>query len=174
MKKNAHSAKKAQPAFKMSNRIYLGIAILVITGAYTCHDNKKPETHKQGSTMTKSATHLKTASGLEYEIITAAPAENAATQKGKRVKVHYTGWLKNADGTPGKKFDSSVDRGQPFEFTLAVGQVIAGWDEMVSLMKVGDKVRAYLPSKLGYGARGAGAAIPANADLVFDIEVLNA
>jgi len=85
---------------------------------------------------------------------------------GKNVKVHYTGYLLN-----GKKFDSSVDRGQPFEFTLGQGQVIPGWDEGIALMKEGGKAKLIIPSRLGYGARGQGS-IPPYAPLVFEVELI--
>jgi peptidylprolyl isomerase len=106
-----------------------------------------------------------TASGLQYE--DEKVGTGASPQKGKRVTVHYTGTL-----TDGKKFDSSRDRGQPFQFTIGVGQVIKGWDEGVMSMKVGGKRKLKIPADLGYGARGAGGVIPPNAVLLFDVELL--
>lgn len=111
----------------------------------------------------------RTATGLEYDIITEGKGETPT--KGKPVTVHYTGWL-NEKGEKGKKFDSSVDRKQPFSFTLGAGQVIKGWDEGVASMRVGEIRRLFIPSNLGYGARGAGGVIPPNADLIFDVELL--
>src|ERR1700694_2863067 len=108
---------------------------------------------------------MKTASGLEYTDTVVGTGDNP--QKGKRVTVHYTGRLSD-----GKKFDSSVDRGQPFQFVIGVGQVIKGWDEGVMGMKVGGKRTLTIPASLGYGTRGAGNAIPPNATLVFDVELL--
>lgn len=108
-------------------------------------------------------------SGLQYEIL--QEGSGASPQKGQQVTVHYTGWLEE-NGKPGKKFDSSVDRGQPFTFTVGVGQVIKGWDEGVMDMKVGEKRRLIIPADLGYGAHGAGGIIPPNATLIFDVELL--
>jgi FKBP-type peptidyl-prolyl cis-trans isomerase FkpA len=102
--------------------------------------------------------------------------EGAQAQAGRRVSVHYTGWLHDptaADGR-GRKFDSSKDRGQPFEFPLGAGHVIRGWDEGVQGMKVGGTRVLTIPPELGYGARGAGGVIPPNATLVFEVELLRA
>lgn len=124
------------------------------------------KTQQEGN---KKVTRKKTSSGLEYEVI--KEGTGVSPQAGKQVTVHYTGWL-NKDGQPGTKFDSSVDRNQPFMFTIGVAQVIKGWDEGVLSMKTGEKRRLYIPANLGYGARGAGRQIPANADLIFDVELL--
>lgn len=106
-----------------------------------------------------------TPSGLKY--VDSAVGTGAAPRKGSKVKVHYTGTL-----TDGTKFDSSVDRNDPFEFVIGVGQVIAGWDEGVLGMKVGGRRKLIIPANLGYGARGAGRVIPPNAELHFDVELL--
>lgn len=106
-----------------------------------------------------------TASGLRYEDV--AVGDGPSPQQGQRVTVHYTGYF-----TDGRKFDSSLDRGQPFTFVLGVGQVIRGWDEGVATMKVGGKRLLYIPSNLAYGARGQGP-IPPNTDLIFEVELLD-
>jgi FKBP-type peptidyl-prolyl cis-trans isomerase len=107
--------------------------------------------------------------GLKYT--DTKTGDGPAATPGKKVSVHYTGWLYN-NGAKGAKFDSSVDRGQPFQFTLGAHQVIAGWDEGVAGMKVGGKRTLIIPPELGYGARGAGGVIPPNATLMFDVELL--
>ena len=110
-----------------------------------------------------------TPSGLKYnDTVVGTGAEAKA---GQNVTVHYTGWLDNK-GQKGTKFDSSVDRGEPFEFGLGAGQVIRGWDEGVAGMKIGGKRTLTIPPELGYGARGAGGVIPPNATLIFDVELL--
>lgn len=106
-----------------------------------------------------------TPSGLQYK--DAQVGNGPSPRHGQTVTVHYTGWL-----TDGTKFDSSVDRGQPFQFKIGQGQVIKGWDEGVASMKVGGKRRLVIPPQLGYGARGAAGVIPPNATLVFDVELL--
>src|SRR5690348_16460176 len=136
----------------------------------TCKNKRNTENHNKTTQVgNKKMTRTKTASGLEYEIL--KEGTGACPQRGNQVVVHYTGWL-NVNGEPGAKFDSSVDRGQPFVFPIGMGYVIPGWDEGVITMKVGEKRRLYIPSALGYGARGAGRSIPPHADLIFDVELL--
>lgn len=107
-----------------------------------------------------------TPSGLQMKEL--QPGTGPSPQNGQKVTVHYTGWL-----TDGTKFDSSVDRGQPFEFTLGAGQVIKGWDEGVATMKIGGKRRLVIPPNLAYGGSSVGGGlIPANSTLVFDVELL--
>jgi peptidylprolyl isomerase len=126
------------------------MALLLAVPAFAAQEAKKTET---------------TASGLKF--VDVVVGKGASPTAGKMVKVHYTGTLEN-----GKKFDSSVDRNEPFSFKIGVGQVIQGWDEGVMTMKVGGKRKLIIPSKLGYGARGAGGVIPPNATLLFDVELL--
>ncbi|UFS77953.1 FKBP-type peptidyl-prolyl cis-trans isomerase [Tardiphaga sp. 37S4] len=115
-----------------------------------------------GKTMT-------TASGLQIE--DTAVGTGATPAKGQTCVMHYTGWLYE-NGVKGKKFDSSVDRNEPFEFPIGMSRVIKGWDEGVATMKVGGKRTLIIPPDLGYGARGAGGVIPPNATLIFDVELL--
>jgi FKBP-type peptidyl-prolyl cis-trans isomerase FkpA len=109
---------------------------------------------------------VKTDSGLQYVDIKVGEGHEA--KKGDTVEVHYTGWLKD-----GKKFDSSKDRGEPFVFPLGKGKVIKGWDEGVAGMKVGGKRKLIIPPELAYGKRGAGGVIPPDAELTFEVELLN-
>jgi peptidylprolyl isomerase len=112
---------------------------------------------------------MTTPSGLK--IIDTKAGTGASPKPGQTVVVHYTGWLYE-NGKKSAKFDSSLDRGQPFEFPIGKHQVIAGWDEGVASMKVGGKRTLIIPPDLGYGARGAGGVIPPNATLIFDVELL--
>jgi FKBP-type peptidyl-prolyl cis-trans isomerase FkpA len=113
-----------------------------------------------------------TASGLAY--VDTVAGQGAEAQAGRRVHVHYTGWLHEpgAAQSRGRKFDSSKDRGQPFSFSLGAGEVIRGWDEGVQGMRVGGTRVLTIPPQLGYGARGAGGVIPPNAVLVFEVDLL--
>ncbi|SFV17668.1 peptidylprolyl isomerase [Methylobacterium sp. 174MFSha1.1] len=121
-------------------------------------------------TASASADSFVTApSGLQYKDTVAGTGPQP--KAGQTVNVHYTGWLYQ-DGKKGAKFDSSLDRGQPLSFAVGTGQVIKGWDEGLSTMKVGGKRTLVIPPELGYGARGAGGVIPPNATLLFDVELL--
>jgi FKBP-type peptidyl-prolyl cis-trans isomerase len=129
-----------------------------------------PTTITENNTLIASntmsdANAITTPSGLKY--IELQEGTGATPNAGQTVEVHYTGTLED-----GKKFDSSRDRGTPFSFKLGVGQVIKGWDEGLSTMKVGGRRQLIIPSELGYGARGAGGVIPPHATLIFDVELL--
>jgi FKBP-type peptidyl-prolyl cis-trans isomerase len=110
----------------------------------------------------------------ELVILEVAPGDGPAIAAGSTAVVHYTGWLFDpaAEDRKGSKFDSSVDRGQPFRFPLGAGRVIRGWDQGGAGMQVGQKRTLIIPPDLGYGSRGAGGVIPPNATLVFDVELL--
>lgn len=135
------------------------IALAIFTS--TLEEGKLMAASEAGS----NAQEVTTSSGLKYVDQVVGTGDVAVV--GKTANVHYTGWLEN-----GKKFDSSVDRGQPFSFPLGAGRVIKGWDEGVQGMKVGGKRKLTIPSDLGYGPRGAGGVIPPNATLIFDVELL--
>ena len=113
---------------------------------------------------------MTTSSGLQMS--DSKVGTGATPRNGQTCVMHYTGWLYQ-DGQKGKKFDSSLDRGQPFEFPIGQGRVIRGWDEGVATMKVGGKRTLIIPPELGYGARGAGGVIPPNASLIFEVELLD-
>jgi peptidylprolyl isomerase len=123
----------------------------------------------QGSPTSTKGKIMTTPSGLQ--IIDTQEGTGATPARGQTCVMHYTGWLYE-NGQKGKKFDSSVDRNEPFEFPIGMKRVIAGWDEGVATMKVGGKRTLIIPPELGYGARGAGGVIPPNATLLFEVELL--
>ena len=137
--------------------VMLAGATLLTPGATTPAAAQTP-----GSTMT-------TPSGLKIQ--DSKVGTGASPTTGQTCVMHYTGWLYQ-NGAKGKKFDSSVDRGEPFEFQIGRGMVIKGWDEGVASMHVGGKRTLIIPPELGYGARGAGGVIPPNATLIFEVELL--
>jgi peptidylprolyl isomerase len=126
-------------------------------------------TASEGALAQSKGKTMTTASGLQ--IIDTKEGTGASPKSGQTCVMHYTGWLYE-NGQKGKKFDSSVDRNEPFEFPIGQRRVIAGWDEGVATMKVGGKRTLIIPPELGYGARGAGGVIPPNATLMFDVELL--
>ena len=126
--------------------------------------------HNPASAQTEGST-VTTPSGLK--ITDTKVGSGAEAKNGQTCSMHYTGWLYE-NGAKGQKFDSSLDRGEPFSFALGTGQVIKGWDEGVAGMKAGGKRTLIIPPELGYGAQGAGGVIPPNATLMFDVELLEA
>lgn len=136
----------------------------------SCRSPKNNNTTTAQQSGNTKMTRTRTASGLEYEVL--QEGSGASPRPGQMVTVHYTGWLNKNGEIFGQPFDSSFKRNQPFSFKIGAGHVIQGWDEGVMSMKIGEKRRLYIPSQLGYGSRGAGAVIPANADLIFDVELL--
>jgi peptidylprolyl isomerase len=139
----------------------VALALITSLGAFTVAVST-PALAQEGKSMT-------TPSGLT--IADSKVGSGAEARSGNTCVMHYTGWLYE-NGAKGAKFDSSLDRGEPFEFGLGQGQVIKGWDEGVAGMKVGGKRTLIIPPQLGYGARGAGGVIPPNATLLFDVELL--
>ncbi len=156
--------------------------------AATTEQNRSIETEKTHSEValnkTESIAHqvtgqdlsmefIKLDSGLQYRVLNQATSEKKPTA-GQRVTVHYTGWLVDENGNKTTKFDSSLDRGQKFVFTVGIGQVIKGWDQALLDMKIGEKREIVLPPHLAYGKHGAGGAIPGNATLLFEVELFDA
>jgi FKBP-type peptidyl-prolyl cis-trans isomerase len=135
------------------------VLALVVTAALVAACSQAPSGAGGGGN------EVTTPSGLKYEDLTVGSGTQPSA--GQTAVVHYTGWL-----TDGKKFDSSLDRGQPFTFTLGAGEVILGWDDGVAGMQVGGKRRLTVPPDLGYGRRGIRGVIPPNATLVFEVELL--
>jgi len=142
--------------------ILIVLAALVVYAQTSRKAARKPDTSAPTKVTGDGTT---TADGLKYWDIKSGTGATATA--GQTVTVHYTGWLTN-----GKKFDSSVDRNEPFQFALGQGQVIKGWDEGVAGMKVGGKRQLHIPATLAYGDRGAAGVIPPGAELIFDVELL--
>jgi FKBP-type peptidyl-prolyl cis-trans isomerase FkpA len=149
------------------------IALLCSTAVLTACAADQPAASATSATSATSAASANDASSALVKVDTVA-GTGAEAVAGKTVVVHYTGWLYKpvAPNQRGGKFDSSLDAGRPFEFRLGAGQVIKGWDQGVAGMKVGGKRTLIIPSALAYGKRGAGGVIPPNADLIFDVELL--
>lgn len=159
-------------ATKNLRAMYVGLAVLSCASVWTV-PVAAAETQAapvQATEAQASDGYIKTESGLQYFDIKVG--SGAQAHAGNRVTVHYTGWLRGRLGVLGKKFDSSVDRNEPFRFALGTGQVIPGWDEGVEGMRVGGVRRLIIPAALGYGSRGAGTDIPPNATLLFEVELL--
>ena len=147
-----------RPASRLVSSIFAALAGLLVAGA-------------PGSAQAQAAGGIVTTpSGLQIADIQVGTGP--MPRQGQICVMHYTGWL-YVNGAKGRKFDSSLDRGQPFQFPLGQHQVIAGWDEGVASMKVGGKRTLIIPPELGYGARGAGGIIPPNATLIFEVELLD-
>ena len=143
-------------------RLTATLAALVLTGMVSMASDDSASAQSAAKPVT-------TATGLQ--MIDTKVGTGASPRTNQTAVVHYTGWLYE-NGVKGKKFDSSVDRNEPFEFPVGAGRVIAGWDQGVATMKVGGKRTLIVPPQLGYGARGAGGDIPPNATLIFDVELL--
>jgi peptidylprolyl isomerase len=154
----------------MMKRTLFSAAALVaaLVAAPAVSDDVKPTPAPDATQKGDSKMH-KTPSGLEFEDV--KEGTGASPKPGQICVMNYTGWLWE-NGAKGKKFDSSLDRGTPFEFPIGQGRVIKGWDEGVATMKVGGKRLLLIPPQLAYGARGAGGVIPPNATLIFEVELL--
>jgi FKBP-type peptidyl-prolyl cis-trans isomerase FkpA len=143
------------------------LAALLAMSLSACNAETNSSSTQETAIMTSEITELQ-----KIDMLVGSGRE---AEPGFNITVHYTGWLYHpaASDKKGKKFDSSVDRGQPFNFGLGQGQVIQGWDQGFAGMKIGGKRTLIIPSEMGYGARGAGGVIPPNANLIFDVELLD-
>lgn len=153
---------------------YFMLSMILLIPA--CIFSNKKSTQTKGSKMTQTGTKLNLLDFKKYKStgilhFTIKEGSGVYPIRGEKVSVHYTGWLLEGNDVVGKKFDSSLDRGQKFEFPVGLGYVIAGWDLMVADMKPGEKRIVILPSDMAYGQRGAGALIPPYAMLIFEIEL---
>jgi FKBP-type peptidyl-prolyl cis-trans isomerase FkpA len=170
MSTRSERARRRATRVRNQRIMILVIVILLLGGAaflvYTTSQNKQSENNLSAAGLPDTSNLTTTDTGLQYK--DTSVGSGAEAKAGDTVSVHYTGWL-----TDGTKFDSSVDRGQPFSFQLGAGRVIAGWDEGVAGMKVGGKRILVIPSNLGYGTSGAGGVIPPNATLIFEVELLD-
>lgn len=149
----------------------LPLALVLTTSVFLTACNEKTA-EPQSESKPETTSEANNMAGLQMTDVKVG--DGAEAKAGQIVSVHYTGWLydESAADKHGAKFDSSVDRGEPFQFPLGAGRVIQGWDQGVAGMKVGGKRTLVIPPEMGYGARGAGGVIPPNATLVFDVELL--
>jgi FKBP-type peptidyl-prolyl cis-trans isomerase FkpA len=154
-------------AMMNKSKILITAMCLFALNACQAESSNVAENNKETTEMTQNITEL-----VKNDTLV---GDGREAEIGFTVSVHYTGWLydENAPDKKGEKFDSSVDRGQPFEFPLGAGQVIQGWDQGFAGMKIGGKRTLIIPPEMGYGARGAGGVIPPNATLIFDVELLD-
>ena len=148
---------------------FLAMAFVAALAAVTARAQEPKPTPAPGAEKTSESKMTKTPSGLQYEDVKVG--DGASPQKGQTAVVHYTGWLWE-NGAKGKKFDSSIDRGQPITFPVGTGRVIKGWDEGLMTMKVGGKRILLIPADLAYGSSGRPPVIPPNATLMFEVELI--
>ncbi|MGE0705602.1 MAG: FKBP-type peptidyl-prolyl cis-trans isomerase [Vicinamibacterales bacterium] len=155
-------------------RYVLFLLVCSLTVAIACGGEDQADATGAAESSAAAETGAPVADVASLQVTDTKPGTGAEAVAGQQVSVHYTGWLYSpgAENQRGTKFDSSVDRGEPFAFRLGAGQVIRGWDEGVAGMKVGGTRTLVIPSAMGYGSRGAGGVIPPNAALVFDVELL--
>lgn len=159
----------------MLKRLSIAACIITLLAVLPACNGDTTAQEANQTTQTTEGKAAMTAPITELQKIDTKVGDGREAEIGFNVSVHYTGWLYDpaVEDKKGQKFDSSVDRGQPFEFSLGAGQVIQGWDQGVQGMKIGGKRTLIIPPELGYGARGAGGVIPPNATLVFDVELLD-